>query len=93
MSLYESPAAITRYLSAAERLDGVPLLVGLAEPIVDDPVVGDDEPVAQDRRHAELAHERRGELLERVGEDHHLRPAAQLVEELARAGERCRARR
>lgn len=76
-------------VEAFERLDRAALLVGEPQAVVDDAVVGDDEAMAQQRRHAELAHQRRRELLERVAEDHDLRPGAELVEELPRAGERC----
>ena len=42
--------------------------------------------MAKQCRPGELAHERVRELLEGVGEDQHLRAAAQFVEELARSG-------
>ena len=46
------------------------------------------ERVAEERRAAELLHERRGELLERVAQEDHLRLGAERVEEVLRAGER-----
>jgi hypothetical protein len=52
-----------------ERLHRSALLIRLAEPVPDDPVVFDDEAVAEHRRHPELHHERGGELLEGVRED------------------------
>ena len=46
------------------------------------------ERVAEDRRSAELFHERIGKLRERVRQDDDLRQLAQLVEKFARAGHR-----
>jgi hypothetical protein len=73
----------------AERLDGAALPVRDAQPVARDPPAGVDlERVAEERRPAELPHERRRELAERVGEDDDLRPAPQPVEERGGAVER-----
>ena len=64
------------------------LLVGLAESVVHDPVVVHDEPMAEHGRESELAHQRAGELFERVRQQNDLRLVTQLVEEGASAIER-----
>ena len=68
-----------------ERADGRKLRLRDAHPVVFDHAAGpDDEGVAEQRRAAELFHERRGKLLERVAEEDHLRLGAEGVEERLR---------
>ena len=59
------------------------LLIGHAQCVADDAIFAHDELMTQDCWHAELHHQRRGELLERVAEDDHLRSRAQGVEKIA----------
>ena len=69
-----------------EALDRLALLVGHAQVVVHQDALGVGlEAVAEQRRQAELLHQRLGELVEGVGEDHHLVGVAQRVEEFARA--------
>jgi hypothetical protein len=81
VSLYESPAAMTAKLSA--RNASTAARFGSAEAVA----VG-LEPVAQQRRPGEPAHERRRELVERVREDHDLVAAAKPLEKAPGAFER-----
>ena len=70
-----------------QRADGRELRLLAAHLVAEDLAVRRDlERVAQQRRIAELLHQRHRELLERVAEDHDLRLAAQRVEKLLRAG-------
>jgi hypothetical protein len=67
----------------AEALDGLALLLGHAQVVIDDDAVGIDfQAVAEQRRPGQLAHQRVGEFVEGVGEDDHLVVLAQLVEEI-----------
>ncbi len=69
-----------------EGLDRAALVVGQADLVVDDPPrVVRLESVAEEGGMAELSHQRRGELVEGVGEDHHLEALAQPVEEVGGA--------
>ena len=70
-----------------ERGSGFALLLRDAQLVARDVVVFDDQPVAQERRPVELAEQGRGELLERVGQDHDLNEGTQLVQELPGAGQ------
>ena len=60
--------------------DGFLFLVGLAELVAGDVIIGDDEAMAEQRGPAELAHERLRELLEGVGEDDDLHERAEFAE-------------
>ena len=71
-------------VQAAKRVHRGTLLVGHPEPVVAHPALAVDfEPVAEQRRPSELAHERVGEFVEGVGQDEDLVPRSQVVEELA----------
>jgi hypothetical protein len=71
-----------------ERHDGLALAVADAQAIVGDaPALVDDERVAEKAGVIELGHQRRCELVERVGEDDHLESAAQPAQEFERAVE------
>jgi len=76
-------------VQALQRDDRLPLGVLLAQLIVHHAVglVG-DQAMAEQRREAQLAHQRLGELVEGVGQDHHLETLAQPVDELRRAFQR-----
>lgn len=72
-----------------QGLDGLALAVGEAQPVVGDTSrLFDHQFVAEQRRPPELAHQRFGELVERVAEDDDLRLRTQLLEEVDGAFER-----
>ena len=72
-----------------EGLDGLPLLVLLAQVVVRDPsALVDLQPVTEEGGPAELSHQRSRELVEGVGENHHLQLAPEPVEEFPGPGER-----
>ena len=72
-----------------QRLHRGTLLLGHAKPPAPHEAgLVDVEPVAQQRRTAERAHQRIGELVERVRQDEDLIARAQVVEEFACAGQR-----
>ena len=70
-----------------EGLDRLALLVGLAQLVVSNAIVFDDEAMTEHGGPTELAHEWASELLERVTQDDHLGLCAQLVEEYLRSVE------
>ena len=64
------------------------LLFGDAQLVIDDAIVLDHKPVAQQGGPAKLAEQGRGELLEGVRQNDHLDERAEFVEELLAAGQR-----
>ena len=79
-------------VQALEGRHGGLLLLRDPDPVAGDPVLLHDQPVAQERRPAELAQERLRKLFEGVGEDHHLEALPQRVEELPASGQRLQGR-
>ena len=64
--------------------DGPFLLIGDAQPVIDDAVVGDFELVAKQRRPLQLSNQRLSEFLKSVGEDDDLNEGAQFAEKVQR---------
>ncbi len=70
-----------------QRGDGFLFLVRLTQFIAGDAVVRHEQAMAKKRRPVQLFHQRRGELLERVGQNYDLRERAEFVEKFLAAGQ------
>jgi hypothetical protein len=75
-------------IHSLERGHRFTLLLPDPQLVIHDPVVLHDQPVAEQGGPAKLAQERRGELLERVGQNDHLRLRSELVQKFLPALDR-----
>ncbi len=75
-------------VQAVERPHRLALGIGLAQHITGHPILGNLQSVTEQRRTAELAHQRHGEFIVSVRQNHHLKPLAQPVEKFRRTVQR-----